>query len=73
MSARVNRIVTDLKLAVANDRGVRNANEEACHRDFSLGDYLLRNCALDEMVRIGDNGLVQILGWFSGSKSRDAF
>ena len=62
---------------------------EVCHRDFGppgilvrgtklpgdIGpeDHLLRNCALDKMVRIGDNGPVHILSWFSGSKSRDAF
>ena len=61
MSARVNRIVTDLKLAVANDSVLRNTNEEACHRDFGPGDHLLRNCALDEMVHLGDNSLLQIL------------
>ena len=62
---------------------------EVCHRDLGppgilvrgtklsgdIGpeDHLLRNCALDKMVRIGDNGPVHILSWFSGSKSRDAF
>ena len=42
-------------------------------RDFGPEDHLLRNYALDKMVRIGDNGPVHILSWFSGSKSRDAF
>ena len=61
----------------------------ACHRDFGppgvlvrgtkfprgIGprDHLLRNCALDELVRDGDNGPVQILGSFSGKQSKDTF
>ena len=40
--------------------------------DIGPGDHLLQNCVLDKTVRIGDNGPVHILSWFSGSKSRDA-
>ena len=48
----------------------------ACHRDFDPPETLVRRTNIprdfglgDHLLRIGDNGLVQILGWFSGSKS----